>query len=363
MEYDDEDPWAKQSPENEKEDALNAPRLSREQQAAGEDSDGDDDNNNHDSAAAFTSTGSIVHNTTKVDEDAWDAESDDGANNDESFVEATSRMSLSASFVAEEVSLDTSGGGFEDTLPSASTSSNAIAGPSSFPNAFEDNTASASRPPLDDFEDDNGDDDDDGFGEFGEPAQAGGKDDDNNDDDDDFGDFDEAGVAQDASFGFDDDQQPEAGPSTLPGSAAQPTEATPAGHGGGFFGPPVHIDWENIWQDEEKRTAAIMDYYKKVYPDINAGIDDSPERLQAWDRIDRTLDPEDIILSGYPEAKKILQELDDLTKYPIPIQPWDYKRSNIRLEAMRAKGIPVNLDDVSLLSHPDHQQANCELQP
>lgn len=351
MEYDDEDPWAKQSPENEKKDALNTPRLSHEQQAAIEDSDGDDDNNNHDNAAASTSTGSIVHKEIKVndnDEDAWDAESDDGANNDESFVEATSRMSLSASFVAEEVSLETGGGGFVDTLPSASasTSSNAIAGPSTFPNAFEDSTASTSGPPLDDFDEDDGNDDDDGFGEFGEPAQAGGNG--NNNDDDDFGDFDEAGVAQDASFGFDDDQQPEAGPSTLPASAAQQTEATPANDGGGFFGPPVHIDWENIWQDEEKRTAAIMDYYKKVYPDMDAGIDNSPERLQAWDRIDRTLDPEDIILSGYPEAKKILQELDDLTKYPIPIQPWDYKRSNIRLEAMRAKGIPVNLDDVSL---------------
>lgn len=345
MEYDDEDPWAKQSPENEKKDDLNATTLSNEQPAAGGNSDDDDDN-----ATASTSTGSIVRHESKTnnninDEDAWDADSDEGVNNDESFVEATSRMSLSASFVAEEVNLESSIGGFEDALPSRSTTSHhPIAGPSTFPNEFQDTTASSSGPPLDDFDED----DDDGFGDFGEPTQAGG---DGNDDDDDFGAFDEAGATEDASFGFDEPSQMEAGASSSPAAAQVSSQAAPSEDNEGFFGPPVQIDWDSIWQDDEARTSAIMNYFKEAFPNINEGIDDSPERLQAWDRLDTTLNATDIILSGYPEAKKMLDELDDPTKFPIPIKPWDYKRSNIRLEAMRAKGIPVNLDDVSIQVH------------
>ncbi|KAK9897771.1 hypothetical protein P389DRAFT_195362 [Cystobasidium minutum MCA 4210] len=338
MEYDDEDPWAKQSPENEKKLALNAGSPPDEE------THGDDPSAS--ALPASTSTGSIVQKSNDDDDaDAWDANSDNEEdNNDESFVEATSRMSLNASFVAtDEISLQegtaaTSEGGFQDTFPSASQP---IAGPSTFPTSFQDNAigSSAGGPPLDDF-----DDDDDGFGDFGEPAQAGQSTNGGNDGDDDFGAFDEAGTAQDDSFGFDSqDQQPEAGPSTLPLQSQQPQENPDKDD---WFGPAVELDWENIWEDDEARTAAVMDYFEKACPNMNEGLDNSPERLARIDRIDPTVENlTDIILDGFPDERRILKELDDPTKFPIPIQPWDYKRSNIRLEAMRARGIPVNLDD------------------
>lgn len=319
MDYDDDDPWAKQSPENEKNNALDSPAEVLEAAVKT-------------ALPASTSTGSIVRKDS--DEEAWNDADSDGENNQESFVEATSRMSLSASFVAQE---DDDQGGFGDnSLHQSPPSMHApLAGPSTFPSTF-DETPSVSGPPLDDFDDA----DDDGFGDFGDPTQAG-------EDDDDFGAFDEAGIVEDGSFGFEGETAGEETAAAIPhvipsqrGTLNSEEDSMPA----------PNIDWQNIWQDKDALTKAIIGYFEQVYPNIYEGVDNSVERNEAWDRIDMTLNPQEILLQGNTGAKRLLEELHDPTKFPIPIKPWDWKRSNIRLEALREKGIPVNLDDVCLHS-------------
>lgn len=312
MDYgDDEDPWAKRTPVDEQKDALS---QSPDSIPA--------------ALPASTSTGSIVVKDSNNDYDnegAWNADSDEEAGNDESFVEATSRMSLSASFVAEEQDEQShDDNGFESTQP--------IAGPSTFTNAFVDTIAS-SGPPLDDF-----DEDEDDFGDFGEPASGNTA----NDDDDDFGAFDEAGVSEDPSFGLEDNnQQPEAGPSRSSTSVPAPP---PPDNDESDWGPPSTIDFESIWQDKEALTSAIIGHFEKAYPSLYAGLDESPARREAWNKIDMSLEPEQIMLRNNPGAKRILEDYTDATKFPY--KPWEWKRSHIRIQAMREQGIPVNLDDV-----------------
>lgn len=324
MEYADDDPWASRTPLEEKESVLAEspesigaalPASSSTGSIIRKDADSDDDNDND------------KDNQQLDDSEAWNADSDGEAGNEDAFVEATSRMSLNGSLVAEEQDLQESISGFG--------SSQAIAGPSTLSSAF-DISATSSAPPLDDFDED----DDDGFGDFGEPAEGGIP----NDDDDDFGAFDEAGAqVEDASFGFEGDENPnvQAGPSSssMPANPPPPSETDVDD-----FGPPSNIDFESIWQDKEALTSAILGHFHKVYPNLYDGLDTSPARREAWNKIDTTLDPEEIILRNNPGAKRILEEYTNPNTFPY--KPWEWKRSHIRIQAMREQGIPVNLDDV-----------------
>ena len=349
MDYDDEDPWARISPNAEKVEPTSS------------------------SNAGITRSQDQLMND---DNAAWDAHSDDDNDNDgqnsNDFVEAASRLSLSTrdrnnddNATAATNDEDADGDDnddFEDavqgmTVPSTplaetSTSSAFLSPPpaitsipqSGFIASPDPNSESTNT--MDDFEDDDGfgepsnaqtgADDDDDFGDFGDEGQAG-----TGLDDDDFGDFDEAGPSTVPIPSGTQGAPPVASTSTLPGLPSYGRIVEPPDFAAAFRDAP---EGES---ELDTLTRITNQFFEAAYPGLEESMyTDDP----IPDMSDLTVEDAFLGKKGESALRDIYTRL---TEEPIESKPWDWKKSKVRLAAMREVGLPVNLDDVGSLTPRD----------
>ena len=273
--------------------------------------------------------GTATSNSFNADKHAWDIASDDEDedDNDEQFVEATSRLDFSNSGIGNKEEYPE----FEsESMPTN------VAGPSSPPRTI------AQPPPLSQvlpasFEDF---DSDDGFEETG-PQKTTTILNESNDanDDDEFGAFDETDTAAD----FGDFNNETFGESVGVEGQAESSSAlpltTPSEHGPQ---PPLSvpssigiIDFASIGTDAESTRPHILNFFKTAWPDLMDQVDHSIPERQLEGR------------ANILYSKELKDAFYELVEKDIEYVPFDWKRSQIRRNMMQKLGVPVDLDDVS----------------
>ena len=321
FEEDDSNIWARQSPEQAQSELQDASHATKDRQTILA-PEGGPTLSVPDSEPRPTLKS--VSSSFNADKDAWNALSDDEDDyGDEQFVEATSRLDLSASGASTvDVSLESE----PESAP--------VPGPSSPPRLFSKPFPSeTSASPLDDLQEDDGQD---GFRDSNEQDTTTVR---TGDDDDDFGAFDEAD--EDADFGSFETPIPPASASSGPNLSYLPTPVPPdtgpppspsSGPGPGF------IDFASIGYDAESTRPHILNYFKQVWPDLLDQIDFSIPERQLEGR------------ANILHNQELKDGFHELVEKDIEYTPFDWKRSQTRRSMMQAMGVPVNLDDVRLSS-------------
>ena len=362
MDYDEEDPWARISPANEKPESAGSINA-RDQPDQPE-----------------PSLTRINNDGDSNDNAAWDAHSDDdnddynnanGSSN--GFIEASSRLSLSARALDDDsnavVASNEDGEGDDDTFEDASqgitmpsTPTADLSASTSFlsPPATVKLQSGFLAPPdttyqggntMDDFDDDDdgfgeasgaqqgpANDEEDDFGDFGDEAQAG-----TGLDDDDFGDFDEAGPSASAGPNVSGAPPSHSAPQPTASTSAQPTGLPTFGR---IVAPPDYqAAFRAAPEGEDTLTTLqriVNDFFDAAYPGVEDSLySDKP----VPDLTDLTV--LDLMLGKKGESS-MRDSYTRMMEEPIQSKPWDWKKSKVRLAAMREVGLPVNLDDVSI---------------